>query len=107
MPFDQSAKVCGVYSTRIEKDGPQVRGGFRPEVLHAAKVYQPDAGIVVEEVVAPVWIGVKRLDLQHLKIEQLEEMRARFIPQFLRRPLSEKVVEVQSGHQGHRQHFVR
>src|ERR1700730_976404 len=98
MPFDQSAKVCGVYSTRIEKDGPQVRGGFRPEVLHAAKVYQPDAGIVVEEVVAPVWIGVQRLELQHLKIEQLEEIRARVIPQFLGRLLIEKVVEMKAGH---------
>ena len=51
-------------------------------------------------------VGVQRLDLQHLKIEKLEEMCAQLIPKFLRRTLREEVFQVAAGHQGHRQHFV-
>src|SRR5437667_3168087 len=50
---------------------------------------------------------MKRLDLQHLKIEKLEEMRAQLIPKFLRRPLRQEIFEVPTSHQRHRQHLVR
>src|SRR5438132_7434904 len=50
--------------------------------------------------------SVKRLTLQDLKIEKLEEMRAQFIPKFLRRTLREKIFEVLPGHQRHGQHLV-
>src|SRR2546428_12985115 len=50
---------------------------------------------------------MQRLDLQHLKIEKLEEMGAQFIPKFLRRTLRKKIFEVSPGHQRHGQHLVR
>src|SRR5438067_13830652 len=50
---------------------------------------------------------MQRLDLQHLKIEKLEEMRAQLVTKFLRRTLREKIFEVSPGHQRHGQDFVR
>ena len=67
-------------------------------MLDATEVNQSNRAVVIEEIIAPVRVSMNGFDLQHLKIEKLEEMRAQLIPKFLRRPLSEEIFKMPASH---------
>src|SRR5260221_2798088 len=98
MLFQYSTKIQRVAVPGIKKDAPQVSDRFGPEILNATEIYQRDAGVIIEEIIAPMRISMHRLELQHLEIEEFEEMRAELVPQFLCGSPGQELVQMTTGH---------
>src|SRR5262249_14948443 len=104
---EQPLKVGGRAGSGIKKHFLQVRDEHAVETLHAPEVHQPDRAVLAEQIVAPMWIRMKRVQTQQLKVEQIYEALADHIAKRRRRPLGEKRVEVIAGEERHREHSGR
>src|SRR5262249_53509141 len=84
--LEAAAEIGGIALARIEVHFSEILGESWIEALDAAEINEADRAVAVDEIVAPMRVGVQRADAHQLKVIELEEMRADQVAQFLARP---------------------